>query len=730
MVAAEPALSLETVDLDEAAALRRLDEEARRPFDLARGPLARALLIRIASDDHLLALTLHHTVADGASLDVLFRELAALYAGDGELPALPVQYPDYALWQRGWLQGEVLDAQLAFWREQPVPAPLDLPTDRPRPAAQTFRGGAVAVALPAELVAGVRDLARRRGATLFMTLLAAWSAVLHRWSGAGEIAIGTPVANRRPEVEGAIGFFVNILPIATAPSAERPFGDLLSGVRGRALGAYAHQDVPFERLVDALAPERDLARHPLFQVVLALEEGAAARLRLPGLEAEPVPVHTGTAKFELTLALAGDGGGLAGGLEYNADLFDAATASRMAGHLAVLAAGVAADPDRELADLPLLTAAEERQALTDWTATAAPFPHGSGLHELFAAQAARTPDATALVWGRERLTYPQLDERAGRLARRLRRLGVGPEVLVGIYTRRTAGMVAAMIAVMRAGGAYVPLDPAYPAERVALLLADTAAPVLISERALVGGLPPYGGKVVLLGEDTDDTDGEDGHGRGHGLIDPDQTAYTIYTSGSTGLPKAILIRHSSAVAMIAWALAAYPAEALGGMLASTSICFDISIFEIFAPLACGGTVLLADDALALAELPAAGEVRLIDTVPSAMAELLRAGAVPPSVTIVNLAGEPLRRDLVSRVYELPHVEAVPTTSTARRRTPPSPRCRTPGGTSGASRRSAARSPTAASTSSTPGCGRCRWGCPARSGSPAPGSPAAISTAPS
>jgi amino acid adenylation domain-containing protein len=390
-----------------------------------------------------------------------------------------------------------------------------------------------------------------------------------------------------------------------------------------------------------------------------LEDGPAARLRLAGLAAEPVPVHTGTAKFELTLALAGDGGGLAGGLEYNADLFDTATASRMAGHLAVLLAGAVEHPDREIADLPLLTAGEERQVLIDWTATAAPFPRGQGLHELFAAQAARTPDATALIWGHERLTYRQLDERAGRLARRLRGLSVGPEVLVGIYTRRTPDMVAALIAVMRAGGAYVPLDPAYPAERVALLLADTAAPVLITERELAGGLPPYGGTVVMLGEaeTRDERDGRDSRSDG-GLIDPDQTAYTIYTSGSTGLPKAILIRHSSAVAMIEWALAAYPAEALGGMLASTSICFDISIFEIFAPLACGGTVILADDALALDRLPAAGEVRLIDTVPSAMAELLRAGAVPASATIVNLAGEPLRRDLVSRVYELPHVEAV------------------------------------------------------------------------
>jgi len=665
-VSPEPGLELTRLELDEAAALAAIGEEARRPFDLANGPLARAVLIRLGDGDHLLALTFHHTVADGGSVGVLFRELSSLYAGES-LPGLPVQYADYAIWQRGWLQGEVLDAQLAFWRDEwrgelaTPPPPLDLATDRPRPAAQTFRGGAVPVELPAKLVRGARDLARRRGATAFMTLLAAWAAVLHRWSGQDEIAIGTPVANRRPEVEGLIGFFVNTLPLRAETAAGRPFAGLLAAVRERALGAYAHQDVPFERLVEELAPGRDLSRGPLFQVMLALEDGPGAALRLPGMEIQGVPVHTGTAKFELTLALAGDGDGLAGGLEYNADLFDAATARRMAEHLAILLAGAVADPDRELADLPLLAAAEARQVLTDWNATAAPFPRGRGLHELFEEQAARTPEATALIWGEERLSYRELDGRAGRLARRLRTLGVGPEVLVGIYTRRTPAMVAAMIAVMKAGGAYVPLDPAYPAERVALLLADTAAPVLITEGGLERALPPYGGRVVLLeGEERDDRDSRDGRDSREksGLVDADQIAYTIYTSGSTGLPKAILIRHSSAVAMISWALAAYPAEALGGMLASTSICFDISVFEIFAPLACGGTVILADDALALAELPAASEVRLIDTVPSAMAELLRAGAVPSSVRIVNLAGEALRRDLVAKVYELPHVEAV------------------------------------------------------------------------
>ncbi len=566
-VAAEPSLELERVDLDEAAALARLEEEVRRPFDLARGPLARALLIRLPADnrtdDHLLALTLHHTVADGGSMGVLFRELAALYAGESLAGAAGAVSRLRRLAARLAPGRDARrPARLLARRIPTAPQPLDLPTDRPRPAAQTFRGGAVPVELPAELARGVRDLARRRGATAFMTLLAGWAAVLHRWSGQEDFALGSPVANRRPEVEGLIGFFVNLLPLRMEPAAGLPFAELLDKTRARALAAYAHQDVPFERLVEELAPGRDLSRAPVVQAVLALEDGPAARLRLPEIAAEPVPVHTGTAKFELVLALAGEGDGLSGGLEYNADLFDAATARRMAGHLLTLLAGAVAEPGREVADLSLLTADESRQVLVDWTATAAPFARGRGLHELFEEQVER--DA-----GRH---GPGLGDRAADLsrARRARRparppacggSGVGPETLVGVFTRRTSAMVAALIAVLKAGGAYVPLDPAYPAERVALLLGDTQAPVLITESALASPrCPPYGGRVLLLDRPEEGAEGE----LPRGLIDPDQIAYTIYTSGSTGKPKAILIRHSSAVAMIAWSLATYPADVLGG----------------------------------------------------------------------------------------------------------------------------------------------------------------------
>jgi amino acid adenylation domain-containing protein len=638
-------------------------EEAARPFDLAEGPLVRGTLLRLAPADHLLLLDMHHIVSDGWSMGVLVGELEALYpafaAGrPSPLPELPVQYGDYAVWQRQYLSGEVLEAQLAYWREHLAGAPvaLELPTDRPRPPAQTFGGGQVPVALSTEQTRLLRAAAHRAGATLFMSLLAGFAALLSRWSGQEEVVVGAALANRgRSEIEGLIGFFVNALPLRVALTEEPSAGELLGRVRAAALGAYAHQDVPFERLVAELQPRRDLSRSPLFQVLLSMEDGPAREPRLPGVEASVLPLPNGTAKFDLTLFLSDSGGGLAGWVELNRDLFDAATAGRMAGHLVRLLTGAAAEPGSRVADLPLLAEAELRQVVSEWNATAAPYPHDRGLHELFFAQAARTPEALALVAGEERLTYAELAGEARRLAARLRGAGVGLEVLVGIFAERSAGLVAAMLGVLAAGGAYVPLDPAYPQERLAFLLADSAAPVVLAHRSLAAALPPYGGRVLLLDEPSEDEE------RGelpHGWCSPEQLAYVIYTSGSTGRPKGVAIRHASAVARMAWAEGAYRREQLAGVLAATSICFDLSVFEIFVPLAVGGSVVLAENALALAGLPAASAVTLLNTVPSAMAELLRLGAVPASVRTVNLAGEPLQRELAARIYDLPWIEEV------------------------------------------------------------------------
>ncbi len=664
-----PAMSAEVLlpllDLTALPVQRRGDEaldlaarEARRPFDLAAGPLLRLLLARLEPAEHALLVTVHHIVSDGWSTDVLVRELATLYeafsAGrPSPMPELPVQYADFAVWQRHQLSEERLSAGIAWWRERlaGMPEQLDLPVDRPRPMAPSGRGGTVDVHFGAEVAAGVRTFAGQRGATPFMVLLAAFQALLSRYTGRPDVVIGSPVAGRdRAELEGLIGFFVNTLALRTDLAGASDFGALVDVVRDGALQAFAHQEVPFERLVEEIVPDRQLGRMPLVQVLFNFVDRALPAGAVAGFDVEPMELRGGTAKFELTLSLGESEGGLEGFLEYSSDLFNAVTANRLAGHFATLLAGAVADPGRSIGELPLLSEAELRQ-LAAWNETVAPYPHGLGLHELFEAQATRTPEAPALIWGGERVSYRDLDRQAGRLAGRLRRLGVGPETLVGILSRRTPAMVAGLLATLKAGGAYLPLDPAYPRERLAFLRVDSGAPVVLAEEGLTGLLQGHGGAVIDLGDALDG--GEEVSDR---LVHPDQAAYAIYTSGSTGRPKGVVIRHAGAVARIAWAVSAYGPERLARTLAATSICFDLSVFEIFAPLAAGGAVVLADDALALPELPAAAEVTLVNTVPSAMAELVRSGQVPAGVRTVNLAGEPLRRELADRIHSLPGVE--------------------------------------------------------------------------
>ena len=661
---------LPVVDLrrlpDAAAAGRRLAAAvAGRRFDLERGPLLRALLLRLADEDHTLVLAMHHIVSDGWSMGVLVREVAALYdafaAGrPSPLPELAVQYADFAAWQRERLQGEALAAQLAFWRAAlaGLPPVLDLPTDRPRPAVRGGRSGRLAFRVPAG--AAVQGCARGAGATLFMALLAAFQTLLARWSGSDDVAVGSPIANRnRAETEPLIGFFVNTLVLRGGLGGSPSFGALLRRVRETLLDAYAHQDLPFEKVVEELRPERALSHSPLFQVMLILQNAPLALPRLAGLGLAVEEIAGETAKLDLTLSLAEDEGGLRGQLEYDRDLFDGTTAERLLGHYLTLLAAAVAAPERRAAELELLPAAERAQLLGEWNDTAAPFRRDLCLHERFAAQAARTPRAVALVWGEERISYADLARRANRLAHRLRRLGVGPESRVGVALERTPELVAALLAVLAAGGAYVPLDPAYPRQRLAFLLADAqegqGSPVLLTERRVLDRLPAFTGAILVLDELDLSAESERAPESG---ASAENLAYLIYTSGSTGRPKGVGIAHRSAAALLDWASGVFPAAELAGVLAATSVTFDLSVFELFLPLTTGGTVVLADDALALPHLPAAGEVTLINTVPSAMAALVRSGGVPAGVRTVNLAGEALPRALVEEIYALPGVEKV------------------------------------------------------------------------
>jgi amino acid adenylation domain-containing protein/non-ribosomal peptide synthase protein (TIGR01720 family) len=623
---------------------RRLQDEAERPFDLAAGPLLRACLLGLGDDAAVLSLTVHHIASDGWSTGVLVRELGALYRGEA-LPALPVRYADFAVWQRQWLQGEVLDRQLAWWRERLVgAATLDLPTDRPRPPVQTYRGRQIPLALPTALWQRAGAAARREGSTPFMALLTALQALLARWSGQTDQSVGFPVANRRrPETEGLIGLFVNTL-VLRGDLMDDPTGaELLRRTRETSLGAYAHQDLPFEKLVEELRPARRLDRSPLFQVLLA-HNAPLPELDLGGLTAESLDVATPTAKFDLGWLWRESGGRLVGALEHASDLFDPPTALRLAGHFERLFAGLADTPERRISDLPLLSEAEAAQLAREWNDTGIQNRDSPAtLPELFARQVERTPDAVALVAGPDRLTYAELDRRAERLATRLRALGVAPEVRVAVCLERSADLVAALLAVWKAGGAYVPLDPEWPRERIAWMLEDSGAAVVIG--------PGEGPKArAPLAE---------GNAPGRaGAILPESLAYVIYTSGSTGRPKGVAVPHASAAALALWARAAFAPEERTGVLASTSVCFDLSVFELFVTLALGGTVLLAENALALPALPAAGAVTLVNTVPSAMAELVRMDALPDSVRTVCLAGEALRRDLVDRVHERPGVRVL------------------------------------------------------------------------
>jgi len=671
---------LPLVDLEgfEAEVGRVAFEEARRPFDLGAGPLLRVLLLRLGVERHTALVTMHHIVSDGWSMGVLVRELWTLYdaqvnrepAADrpSPLPELPIQYAEYAAWQRQRLSGELLEAELAWWRERlaGMPQVLDLPTDHPRPAKRGLRGAVHRFTIDGEGLAGLTELSRRHGATLFMTLLAGFAALLHRATSADDLAVGTPIAGRtRAETEALIGLFVNTLVLRTGLAGDPEMSGLLDQVRETTLSAYAHQEVPFERLVEELAPERDLSRPPLVQVLLVLHNAPSVPQELPGLALTVTALETGTAKLDLACAFIETEQGLAGTFEYSPDLFEAATIERWAGHLTRLLAGAAADPHQRLSELPMLSVEERRQLLVEWNSVGT-FTD-STLQGLFEAQAAVTPEAMALVDGRtgERWTYSELNEWAGTLAHELIGFGVGPEVRVAVQLPRTPHLVASLLAVLKAGGAYVPLDPTYPEDRLAFLLEDSQAAVLITEEAPStvetprGASPPRGvtvaprgglGKIGAAAGDAPrgvSTVGGTSLGQ---ASHPGNLAYLIYTSGSTGRPKAVAIEHRSAVAFAHWARTVFSPEDFAGVLAATSISFDLSVFEIFVTLAWGGKVILAGNALEVPNLAAAGEVTLINTVPSAMTELVRQRAVPPSVRTINLAGEPLKRSLVDAIY--------------------------------------------------------------------------------
>ena len=637
-------------------------EEIKRPFNLRTGPLLRASLLKLSDQEHVLVLNTHHIVSDRWSLGVLSQELAALYEAFVEgkpspLQELPIQYADYAAWQRQFLSGEVLEKQLAYWKQQLRGAPpvLEIPTDRPRPPKESFRGDIKAIPISSVVTERLKELSRGEGVTLFMTLLAAWQVLLSRYSGQEDIVVGIPIANRnRSEIEGLIGFFANTLALRGDLSGNPSFRELLTRVREVALSAYAHQDLPFEKLVEELRPERSLSHNPLFQVLFALQNTPALDQQIPGLKLRGVGAKVGTAKCDLALFMAEGPQGLMGRLEYNTDIFDASTIDRLANHFQILLQGIVADAEQPIYDLPLLHRSERDQLLVEWNATAADYPRSQCLHQQFEVQVKRAPDAVAGCFEDQSLTYRELNERANRLAHYLQKRGIGPGRLIGIYLERSLAMMVALLAVQKSGAAYVPMDPAYPADRIGFMLEDAQAPLLLTEKSLLDSVPPHAGEALCLDSDAA-LWAQESVTNPSSQVTPEDLVYVIFTSGSTGRPKGVQVRHRAVVNLLSCMARELDMGEHDVVPALASFAFDMCIPELYLALISGGRVVIGQSHLAangeeLAALLRKTGATLVHATPTTWSLLLEAGFTGQGLKRV-IGAEPLSRELCTGLLE-------------------------------------------------------------------------------
>ncbi|MEH2268244.1 MAG: amino acid adenylation domain-containing protein [Nostoc sp.] len=642
---------------EQEIALQQLaQQQAQRPFDLADEALIRATLVVLSEAEHALLVCIHHIVFDGWSMGVFIQELAALYNAysQGQPPSLmplPIQYADFAIWQRQWLQGDVLQSQLNYWQQQlkDAPALLSLPTDRPRPAVQTFAGAYQEFVLSVELTDRLEKLSQEQGVTLFMTLLAAYDTLLYRYTGVADILVGSPIANRdRSEIEGLIGFFVNTLVMRTNLADNPSFSELLTRVREVALSAYAHQNLPFEMLVEALQPERDLSHTPIFQVMFALQNASTSEVELTRLTVSPLMSEGITAKFDLTLIMQNTTTGLVGVWEYNTDLFDASTIKRMSNHFVTLLEGVIANPQQQISQLSLLTEVEQQQLLVEWNNTQADYPFDKCIHQLFEEQCLSTPDAVAVVFDNQQLTYYQLNCRANQLAHYLRSLGVKPDVLVGICVERSLDMVVGLLGILKAGGAYLPLDPEYPTERLSFMLEDAQVSVLLTQQRLIQRLPEYQAKQVFLDKVWEQIaqNNQDNPITG---VKAFHLANVIYTSGSTGRPKGVMVEHKGLCNLAQAQIQTFGLDSNSRVLQFASFSFDASIWEVVMALRSGGTLYLGTKDSLLPGKPLIEQLRdrcitHITLPPSALA-VMPVEELPALQTII-VAGEACAAELI------------------------------------------------------------------------------------
>ncbi len=665
-----PDFQLTVVELSEKSAektaARLAAEEARKPFNLSEGPLLRVKLLRLAEDDQVLLITIHHIVSDGWSIKVLIGEIGELYDAytngrDAALPELPIQYADFAAWQRDWLQGERLEEQLSYWRDQLADAPplLELPTDRPRPTFKTFHGADVLLRVPKKLSEDVARLGRHEGATLFMTLFSAFATLLYRYSGQREILIGTPIANRnRAETESLIGFFINTLILPTRFSEQMTFRELLGQVRETALEAYAHQDLPFEKLVEELQPERTLSHSPLFQVQFHLQNALTESFSLSGLSMSQVEVETQTAKFDLLLTMVESTAGLAGRLNYNTDLFDAATIHRMAQHFERLLEAAVANPDEQISRLRFLLDSERDRVLFEWNDTRTEYGKDAPLHLALAAQAELTPDAAAVRFEQDELTYRELNQRANQIGRFLQKLGVGPEISVGIFLERSTEMLIGLLGVLKAGGAYVPLDPTSPAERLSFIIRDAGLSFVLTRERLREFLSASDARLICLDSDWKDISQEDDADFDSGVT-AENLAYIVYTSGSTGRPKGVLVEHRQLSSYINGVRERLALDACKSFALVQPLTVDSSVTTIYSPLLTGGCLHLiseerAADAQALAAYLRQHRIDYLKIAPSHLAALQQ--TIDPSMLmprkLLILGGEASRVSFAKQLRTL------------------------------------------------------------------------------
>jgi amino acid adenylation domain-containing protein len=646
-------------EVREAEAVRLAAEEAQRPFDLGRGPLMRVGLVKLSENEHVALFTMHHIISDGWSMGVLVTEVASGYEGrvegkeEEEKEELEVQYADYAVWQREWLQGEALERQLGYWRETLAGSPqvLELPTDRPRPLMKSVRGGRETRVLRTEVAEGLRQLSQERGATLFMSLLAAFKVMLMRYSGQKDIVVGTPIAGRtKRELEGLIGFFVNTLVLRTSLEGDPSFVELLESVREVAIGAYTHQDLPFEKLVEELQPQRDLGRDPLLQVLFVLQNIPAEGLKLPGLQLRGIPAESNTAKYDLTLMIQESNGGLTATINYSTDLYEARTMRRMLEQYETLLESIVGDPEQRISLLRVVTKEEQELMLGEWNETRREHDLSKCVHHLIARQAEATPGELAVVYEDREISYGELEERSNRLGRYLKKRGAGPEELIGICMERGIEMVVAVLGVLKSGAGYVPLDPSYPEERLEYMISDSGVKLVVTEKNVRRVVAGAGVEVVSIDDEKEEIAAERGEEL-EGGAEPENVAYVIYTSGSTGTPKGVTVTHRNLSNYAQTQIETFGVEAKMKVLQFMTLSFDVSMSEICLGLMTGSTLYVAPreatlGGTALIELLKEQAINIATMPPSVMTGLGEAEL--PELRTVITGGEVAPKETLRR----------------------------------------------------------------------------------